>query len=174
MFDLIKEQQQHIPKLEEIANKFAAKNIFKPMNVVRLLHFFNDNQEVSKSIWTQHLSSSTKPEFMDRFAIRKLYQLKSENHLKQLIDLLSEGTFSTSSFKSAYHSLLSIYIDAERFDEGLQLLETTIQKLPIENQSQKVLIRLKNGLESSGKQFPYTIPEKSAENKEENKTDDLN
>lgn len=140
--------------------------ITSPMNVLWIHHFVTGNQEAHEKIWQEHLKEAP------RLMFHRIVQTARENQdislIGHLIGKLKEASVSDGALGNAYSCLLDIHSARGEFDVGLEALNAAVQeKVPIQGINRTALMRLKDGIEKAGKQFPHKIPEKSSQKDQE-------
>lgn len=90
---------------------------------------------------------------------------KNELQLIKLVEFLaSRQQINGAAF--ACGALINLYTSEERYKECVRLLETAkTLSIPIKSISLKILINLKEKIEATGGQFPFTLPENETRNR---------
>lgn len=145
--------------VEKIAEKYAGKNILAPINILWMNYVLNNNAEAANKIWNKYLVEH--PRIMFQKVLIEARTRKDEQLAQRLIDQLKQSKVPETAIGIAYSCLLDVYANKGEFDKGLQAIEAGIKDTCLENFNRTALMRIKSGIEQSGKKFPYTIPEKS-------------
>lgn len=128
------------------------------MNVLWIHHFINGHDDADK-IWNEYLVNT--PRVMFQRIIETSRQKDNDQLIKKLINLLKTDTNITNgALGIAYSGLIDILASREDYVNGLAAIDDAIKIVSLENINRTALMRIKIGIEKSGKQFPYTIPEK--------------
>lgn len=150
-------------KFEEIAVKYAKKGLLGPMNVLWMHHFIKNETEIADRLWKEHLSSA--PRLMFQRIVHLGRESQDTDLIQRLINLLKTAKVSEGALGNAYSCLLDIQSNKSDFDSALKSLDEAIKDVCLENINKTALMRIKEGVEKSGKNFPHTIPSKSGNNK---------
>lgn len=145
--------------VEEVAEKYAARGQLSPMNVLWMHHFITDNTESSKRIWDKYLVKS--PRLMFQRVVHVAREKQDDAMIRKLVDLLKTTNLTVGAMGNAYSCLIDVYAAKDMFEEGNKVLESVVGELGVENINRTALIRLKEGLEKSGKTFTFDIPKKT-------------
>lgn len=134
-----------------MARKFAEKNILRPISVIWCHHIISRNRESSQQLWKEYVQNSSQIDYQP--IAKKASNDNDADLIKDLITCLESTETGKVYLDGAYSCLLSIYVRQNQFDEAVQIFELLRSngKL-IKGQ---VLIKLKAGLEATGKKFPY-------------------
>ncbi|XP_055917516.1 leucine-rich PPR motif-containing protein, mitochondrial [Eupeodes corollae] len=150
-----------LPKFEELAKAYADKKHVAPMNVLWVYHSIHKNEAPAKEIWEKYLVHE--PRLMFQRILQIARQNNDEKQAEDLINQLKSSKITGGAVGNAYSCLLDIQCAKSEFDKGLETLNTALKSGPIDHINRTALIRLKEGLEASGKKFPHTIPDKKIE-----------
>lgn len=162
---LLEKSPEIVGRFEEMAEKYAAKGIVGPMNVLWVHYFIAENDEACQRIWDKHLVAA--PRLMFQRIVQLARDKQDERLIQRLIDLLKRTKVSEGAIGNAYSCLLDVYAVKEQYDDGLVALDSAVKEVCLENINRTALIRIKNGLEKNGKGFPHKIPDKTHKNNEE-------
>lgn len=149
-------------RYENIAEKYCERGIVSPMNVLWLHYFIMDNQEAAERIWNKYLSSS--PRLMFQRIVHLAREKQDDTLIIKLIELLKNTKVSEGAIGNAYSCWLDILTSKEKYDECLVVLDAAIKDVCLEHINRTALMRIKDGIEKSGKDFPYKIPSKQIAN----------
>lgn len=150
------------PKFEELAVKYASKNYFGPINICWIYNIIEKNNESSKNLWDKYLS--THPQLMFQRVLQKARESQDDEIMRGLVNTLRTGKVSEGAIGNAYSCWLDILSTKEKFNEGLEVLNLAIKDVCLEHINRTALMRLRDGIIKSGKQFPYKIPERRPRN----------
>ncbi|XP_055858691.1 leucine-rich PPR motif-containing protein, mitochondrial [Episyrphus balteatus] len=150
-----------LPKFEELAKAYADKKQVAAMNVLWVYHSINGNEAAAKQVWDKYLVNE--PRLMFQRILQACREKNDEQLARNLINQLSNSQITGGAVGNAYSCLLDIQCANEKFDKALEDLNVALKSFPIEHINRTALIRLKTGLEASGKKFPHPIPEKKNE-----------
>jgi leucine-rich PPR motif-containing protein len=145
-------------RFEEMAEKYAAKGIIGPMNVLWVHHFIKENTDACNRIWDNHLSVA--PRLMFQRIVHLAREKQDEKLIQRLIELLKQTKVSEGAIGNAYSCLLDVYATKEQYENGLIALDIAVKDVCLENINRTALVRIKAGLEKSGKDFPHKIPDR--------------
>lgn len=129
------------------------------MNVLWMHHFVNGNDEAHKKIYNQYLSDV--PRLMFSHIAHTARDTKNEGLIRKLIDHVRETKVSEGALGNLYSCLLDVYSAKEEYEQGLVAVQEAIKDVCLENINRTALLRIKDGLAKSNKDFPYKIPEKN-------------
>lgn len=152
-------------RFEQMAEKYAAKGIIGPMNVLWVHHFIKENTDACNRIWDNHLASA--PRLMFQRIVHLAREKQDEKLIQRLIELLKQTKVSEGAIGNAYSCLLDVYAIKEQYENGLVALDTAVKDVCLENINRTALVRIKAGLEKSGKHFPHIIPDRVLKQNEE-------
>lgn len=127
-----------------------------PMNVLWMHHFTLENFTDSQRIWDKYLTES--PRLMFQRIVHVARENQNAGLIIKLIDQLRTAKVTEGALGNVYSCLLDVYTLKQQYDEGLEALKTSIKDVCLEHINRTALQRLKDGLEKSGKEFPYQIP----------------
>lgn len=138
-----------------MAEKYASKDIFEPINVLWMYYFVQGNDEPMERIWKTYLSS--RPILAYKYVLQAAREQQSTALVEKLLDLFKSSSLNEKSLGVAYSCLIDIYATQSSYAEGLRVIDRAVSAVGIQNINNTALLRIKNGLERSGKEFPYRI-----------------
>ena len=151
-----------------LAVKFATIEYVAPMNVLWTYHFINGNTEIAESIWQNYVKNS------NQIMFQKVCQVaRSTGNIDLAFGLvrhLADASQVTSGARGiAYSCLLDCLCANKRHKEAYSALrEALSHNVTIEDINRTALVRLKQGMEDEGDNFPIHIPPKNQIRKEYN------
>ena len=80
---ILESQPEMVDKFEQIAEKYASKQVLGPMNVLWMHYFINNKQEQADRIWKNHLNEAP------RLMFQRVVHLARETQNEQLVDKVS-------------------------------------------------------------------------------------
>lgn len=135
-----------------MAIKVTKLNVYAPINVVWLYHLISESPFI-ESLWLQHFV--TQPEhFQTNAMLRILDAEKCHTKLKKFTDFLVTND-RLADATSVQNARLRIYLDANRFVDAINLLETS--SIPLKFVDRKILDELKQCSGANGITFPMSI-----------------
>lgn len=128
------------------------------MNVLWMHHFVAGNEESHQRLWTAHVSAA--PRLMFQRVIHVAREQRNESLIRNLISQLKSIAVSDGALGIAYSCLLDVQAATERYEAGLVTIDEALKNVCLENINRTALLRIKEGVEKAGKQFPHSIPDK--------------
>lgn len=154
--------------VEDMAAKWTTtKNTVIFQNVLWSYHLLNGNEEVCKNIWTKYLQSASTVKFAGVMKTAK--SAKDVQLAVRIIDYVKTLKISEQELGAVHSDLMDIYCDKQQFDQALDVLNATVKGISINHLNAKTLFRIKQGIESGGKVFPYAISAPVPKNDDRNK-----
>lgn len=147
-----------LAKFEKLAEKYAARQINAPMNILWAQYFIDNKIEQAEAVWTKYLTNE--PRLMFQRVAQVARERQDIELAQRLIDKLHSAKITDGALGIAYSCLVDVLAAKEKFAEGLKTVEQATQHVGIEYINRTALFRLKDGLEKSGQKFPFTIPDK--------------
>lgn len=140
---------------QKIAEKYAAKNIHAPMNVLWMQLFIN-NDPKAEEIFKKYLVDA--PRLMFQRIIQQAREKQDAEVIQKLIQVLHITKVSEGAIGNVYSCLLDIH--AAKNDSGacLDTIDACVKEVSFENVNRSALLRAKDCIEKAGKKFPHTIP----------------
>ncbi|XP_071440491.1 leucine-rich PPR motif-containing protein, mitochondrial [Hetaerina americana] len=168
---ILKNHPELIPLYEKIAKKYAARNILIPINVLWAAYFSTQGKETeANAIWKEYLHNY--PRVMFQYVCQTARANKDISLIDRLLDTMKDSPVTDAAKGSVYSSLIDIHVSDTKFDEGLQAVKVALQEVSLGSLNRRVLYRLKQGVEITGKSFPYTIPKQNASSSSSSSSDD--
>jgi len=153
-----------------LAHQFARIGYVAPMNVLWTYHFIHGNSELAETIWQDYVKNSSQIMF------QKVCQVaRATGNIEMafsLVNHLSEADQVTSGARGiAYSCLLDCLCAGSQHRKGWSALQEALgRNVALEDINRTALVRLKQGLEEEGEQFPYQIPPKNAKKEMESRS----
>ncbi|XP_063242318.1 leucine-rich PPR motif-containing protein, mitochondrial [Bacillus rossius redtenbacheri] len=157
---LLEEHPEVVPQFEQLAEKFVARGIVAPVNVLWGHLLVRGQDERARRIWDEHLASS--PRVMFHGVLDAAYKNGDVALVRKLLGVLTGSAVSEQAVAAVYSAGVSILTRGDKCEEALKMLEEGVQATCLENINRVVLRRLKDKLEQRGMTFPYNIPDKNA------------
>lgn len=134
------------------------------MSALWCYHILENNDIASRELWDNFLIAADRVDF--GALIGPIKGAKDARLARTLVDFLktSQKT-SKSAVGVAYNLLIMKLSRSKEYDEGLNVVEESIQNECFEFVQPMTLEQLRDGLQKMGKTFPYSIPTKSNETK---------
>lgn len=148
--------------VEEVAEKYAARGVLAPMNVLWMHHFVMNNVEASDKIWNSHIKES--PRLMFQRVMHEARDKQDAKMVGRLIEVLRTTSLTKGAMGNAYSCLIDVHSSKEQFEEAYQVLVTAVAEVKeLECINRTALIRVKEGLEKMGskQKFEFEIPRKT-------------
>lgn len=149
-------------KFEELAEIYFKSNIISPANVLWMHLMTTGDEEAAKSIFEKYLKNV--PRLMFQRILKVAREQNNEELVQKTINQLRSSSISEGARGNAYSCLIDVQIANEKYDEALMTLNDAVKDVCLENINRTALERLKSAVESTNKQFPYTIPPKKSSN----------
>lgn len=99
---------------------------------------------------------------------------RARNDVTIALNLLKalKGTEIPERALGKVHScIIDVYCAQQKYDDALKAVDNAINDVCLENVYGTTLLRVKNGLEAAGKQFPYKIPDMKANSSDGSSSD---
>lgn len=128
------------------------------MNVLWMHHFITENTEASDKIWNTHLANA--PRIMFQRVVHVAREQQNATLISNLIKKLQTIKVTDGALGIAYSCLLDVQAAKEQYEQGLQTIDEALKYVCLDNINRTALLRIKEGIEKSGKSFPHTIPDK--------------
>ncbi|KAK0177466.1 hypothetical protein PV328_001517 [Microctonus aethiopoides] len=153
-----------LPTFTEWANKMNENQINRPMHVLWNYYFIKQSPEAEK-LWNDHIVCNSSPLF------RPIIEHAKVNEDVKLIEQLVEklNTHPKLSINSRCNILtgsIDVYNRVGRYDDGLKILNNLTKQFDLNMVPRDVLKELKDGVERSGKTFPYDFSRDGASTNE--------
>ncbi|KAF7988527.1 hypothetical protein HCN44_001100 [Aphidius gifuensis] len=137
------------------AKKLADKGITRAMQSLWNYHFINKSPEADE-LWTNYMMNNKSP--LIRPIIDFAIQNKDVMLIKRLVQKLdNHPQLNINSKCRALNGLITTHTLAGQYDEALNVLNDVTKRYRLELFSRRTLLELKQGLEQSGKQFPFDL-----------------
>ncbi|KAK8734064.1 hypothetical protein OTU49_005996 [Cherax quadricarinatus] len=168
---IMEDSPQFLPKVITISEEYASRGLLYPANCVWMHYFSNKRYDEAEEIYKKHLSESSAP-LMFRNILDKARKTSNADDLSKLLEILETRSNCTPHSKGlVYSSWIDILVKNKKIDEGLEVLQAALKKLTLVDFNTTALTRLRDGLELSGKSFPYTIPAKERHDRRNKNSD---
>nr|CAD7568028.1 unnamed protein product [Timema californicum] len=149
-----------LPQFERLAEKYASRGITTPLNIVWMKYFIEGHNTKAEKIWSDHLAAS--PRLMFQSIVRHARRTNDFELINRLLDKLKLVKVSETALGVVYSCAVDVLVNLEKCDEALEILNSAVKDICLENLNRTALTRLQDGLLKQGKTFPYKIPEKNA------------
>nr|CAD7395757.1 unnamed protein product [Timema poppensis] len=149
-----------LPQFERLAEKYASRGISTPLNIVWMKYFIEGHNTKAEKIWSDHLAAS--PRLMFQSIVRHARRTNDFELINRLLDKLKLVKVSETALGVVYSCAVDVLVNLEKCDEALEILNSAVKDICLENLNRTALTRLQDGLLKQGKTFPYKIPEKNA------------
>lgn len=137
-----------------MAEKYAQKGLYEPMNVLWMYHFVEGHQQLAQQIWSEYLSE--RPVLLSKNIMMKARARKDHQLVEALVELVANSKISPTARGVIYSGLLDIYSDLGMHEHGLDLLRRAEASIGLEYIHVRCFNRFENELKKLGIQFPYT------------------
>jgi leucine-rich PPR motif-containing protein len=150
-----------LDRFDKLATKFADLGYIAPMNVLWTYHFIHQDREKADRIWQDYVKDS------NQIMFQKVCQVaRATGNLELafgLVNQLSSAQHVSGGAKGiAYSCLLDCLCAAGKHQEGWKALQEAMEGgVVLQDVNRTALVRLKQGLEDNGDDFPYEIPPKN-------------
>ncbi|XP_076067194.1 bicoid stability factor [Oratosquilla oratoria] len=153
---------EQIPTVTELAGEYATRGVHAPASCVWSFLYSEGRVEEANEIFNKHLQDNSGILLFGR-VLAKARELKDASMVIKLAEFLETQTSSSEGAKGVIYScVLDVHSQNGHFEEGLKVLESALKTVNIDKLNKTALNRLKSGLESADKTFPYTIPVKGS------------
>ncbi|XP_055546807.1 leucine-rich PPR motif-containing protein, mitochondrial [Wyeomyia smithii] len=157
------------PELHDRFNKLAERyvkwEIITPINALWAHYFVTGEEAKAKSLWDKYLSNSSRVMFQK--VIQHARETNDAALVRRLIDQLKNAKITESGIGIIYSCLIDTLLSKGQNEQALDALKEGLQTVCLEHINRSALRRLKEGLTAVGQEFPYTIPDRSANKAEE-------
>ncbi|XP_055597632.1 leucine-rich PPR motif-containing protein, mitochondrial [Uranotaenia lowii] len=145
---------------QKLAELYTKWDIITPMNALWTHYFLNGQESQAQELWDKHLANSP------RVMFQKIIQHARENNddalVRRLIVQLKDSKISENGQGIIYSCLIDALVVKGQTDQGMEALQEALKVVCLENINRSALRRLKDAVTSSGREFPYQIPERTA------------
>ncbi|XP_071514137.1 leucine-rich PPR motif-containing protein, mitochondrial isoform X2 [Panulirus ornatus] len=149
-----------LPKIMALSEKYASRGILEPANCLWMYLFSEGRHSEAQEIYDKYLSGCSGP-LMFRNILDNARKSNNIDLPSKLIEVLNvHPNISSRARGLVYSCWIDILGDANRFEEGLEVLKGALQTLSLEDLNLTSLTRLKAGTETTDKTFPYIVPPK--------------
>ncbi|XP_060530325.1 leucine-rich PPR motif-containing protein, mitochondrial [Cylas formicarius] len=152
-------------KYEEIAIKYAKKNLLGPLNILWNHYFIGKEADKANQIWNEYLVKA--PKIMFQRIVKHAREHKDDDLIQKLINHLKIGQVTEGAMGNAYSCYLDILVAKGDAQEVKKVFEKALKEVKIESLNRTAVLRVKALYESLGEVFNYPIPSKSAKKVEE-------
>lgn len=152
------------PKFEQIATKYAEKQILGPMNVL-WMHYVIKNDTRADDVFKQYMTHS--PRLMFQRVLTKAREDQDEELALRLIKSLANAKVSEGAIGNVHSCLIDIYAAKDNADACLTAVTNSVKEVCLENINRTALMRAKACVEKAGKKFPHTIPDEKSSKKQD-------
>ncbi|XP_046388703.1 leucine-rich PPR motif-containing protein, mitochondrial [Ischnura elegans] len=160
-FGVLNNHPELVPMYEGIAKKYAARKIISPLNVLWASYFLNEAKATeANTLWKDYLHDY--PRVMFQFVCQTARVNKDISILDRLLDQIKDSPVSDGARGSVYSTKIGVHVANENYEEGLIALNEALKDVSLVNINRRVLFKLKNEVEKTGKSFPHTIPKQKA------------
>jgi len=159
---LLDSHPELVGRYTTLAHQFAAVDYTAPMNVLWTYHFIHGHTEVAETIWQDYVKGS------NQIMFQKVCQVaRATGNIDMAFSLVShlgQAAQVTSGARGiAYSCLLDCLCASSHHRRGWAALQEALaSNVALEDINRTALVRLKQGLEEEGEQFPYHIPPKNS------------
>lgn len=159
-FSILEREPEILPLYERVALKYAKLGIISPINVLWLHLFLKNEEEAARKIWDEFLSKQ--PTIMYQKVINTARKENNLTIVQKLLDHLKTAPVTEQSLGVVYSCIVDIHVRRGEIEEALNVVNTAIKDICLENFNRTALVRVKTALESEGKVFPHKIPERKS------------
>jgi leucine-rich PPR motif-containing protein, mitochondrial len=157
---ILEQMPEMCDRFEQIAEKYAERGVLAPMNILWAHHFITKNDVEAQRIYDKYLVEA--PRLMFQRIVQQAREKNDEQLIHRLVDLLKKSAqVSDGAIGNCYSCLLDIQSNKQEFDRALETLNLAIKDVCLENFNRTALLRIKDGMEKAGKQFPHKIPDRT-------------
>lgn len=146
-----------------MAEKYAARGVLAPMNVLWMHHFVLNNVEASDKIWQKHIKES--PRLMFQRVMHEARDKQDAKMVERLIEVLRTTKLTKGAIGNAFSCLVDVHSSKEQFEEAYAVLQRAVKEVEgdVECINRTAMLRVKEGLEKMGskQKFEFEIPRKS-------------
>ena len=161
---IIEDNPEYVEKFQKVAEKYAAKKILGPANVL-WMHYFINKDPRAEEIFNKYLTSAP------RLMFQRVIQIGRRNNddvlVLNLVNKLNAAKVSEGAIGNAYSCLIDIYASKNDAEACLKTVNDCVKAVCFENVNRTALLRAKECVETAGLKFPHTIPEKKAFEKQD-------
>ncbi|XP_049788788.1 leucine-rich PPR motif-containing protein, mitochondrial [Schistocerca nitens] len=157
-FAILEKEPEILPLYERVAQKYAKHGILSPVNVLWVHLLLKNEDEAARKLWDDFLSKH--PQIMYQKVIEVARKEDNLSIVQKLLDYLKTAPVKEQSLGVVYSCILDIHAKHGEIEEALNVLNTAVNDICLENFNRTSLLRLKDQVESQGKVFPHKIPEK--------------
>ncbi|EAT40722.1 AAEL007565-PA [Aedes aegypti] len=157
---ILAEHPEMHDRYKAVAEKYVKYDLIAPMNALWTHHFMMNNEVEAKQIWDQYLINS--PRVMFQKIIQQARETNDDAMVRRLIDQLQNSKVSENGMGIIYSCLIDALVHKGQPAQGLEALKDGLKVICLEHFNRSALRRLKDGLVAAGHDFPYTIPDRSA------------
>ncbi|XP_064103451.1 uncharacterized protein LOC135213420 [Macrobrachium nipponense] len=165
---ILQHKAELLPKVSALVEKYANIGIITPANCL-WMHYFKEEQFTeAKEVYDKYLAKS-EDNLMFASINQKARDASNVNLLPPLLEILNSRPNTPQAAKGILYSCwVDVLTAQQKYDEALGVVEGSLKSISLQNINTTALNRLKEGLASSNKTFPYTIPQKEARKNRQN------
>ena len=157
---LLESNPELVEGYAKLAEKFVEYDYVAPMNVLWIYYFINGRHDLARPLWDKYVKCC--PQIMFQKICQTARAESSLDMAENLVDLLHNAHVTSGAQGIAYSCMLDIMSQSGDFKGGLDKLQSgLVRGVRLEDINRTALLRLKNGLESHGIEFPHQIPKKN-------------
>lgn len=165
---ILQHKSELLPKVSALVEKYASIGIIAPANCLWMHHFREEQFAEAKEVYDKYLAKS-EDNLMFASINQKARDSSNVNLLPPLLEILNSRPSTPQAAKGILYSCwVDVLTAQEKYDEALGVVEGSLKSISLQNFNTTALSRLKEGLASSNKTFPYTIPQKEARRNRQN------
>lgn len=112
------------------------------------------------------------PRILFSHTLKVARNLNDETMVKNLLNALKESKVTERGLGLVHSCLIDLNCAQEKYDDALNAVNNAIKDVCLENLNRTALIKVKNGLEKAGKQFPHEIPDRKKVNASDSSSSD--
>ncbi|XP_053691599.1 leucine-rich PPR motif-containing protein, mitochondrial [Sabethes cyaneus] len=154
-----------LERFQKLAERYAKWEINTPINALWAHYFVNGEEVKAKALWDTYLNNTSRVMFQK--VIQQARETNDDALVRRLIAQLKDSKVTESAVGIIYSCLIDALLSKGENEEAFSALEEGLKTVCLEHINRSALRRLKENLAAVGKEFPYTIPERSANKAEE-------
>ncbi|XP_029714531.2 leucine-rich PPR motif-containing protein, mitochondrial [Aedes albopictus] len=156
---LTKHPEMH-DRYKAVAEKYVKYDLIAPMNALWTYHFMMNNEVEAQQIWDQFLINSSRVMFQK--IIQQARETNDDAMVRRLIDQLKDSKVTENGMGIIYSCLIDALVIKGQAAQGLEALKDGLKVICLEHFNRSALRRLKDCAVAAGHDFPYTIPDRTA------------
>lgn len=125
-------------------------------------HIENGKMDSAERIMKNYLTETPKLMFMHTTKVAR--DRKDANIAKNLLTALKDSKVSEGGLGAVHSCLIDVYCLQENYDDAMKAVDNAVKDVCLEHINRTALLRVKEGLEKAGKNFPHKIPDKKKVN----------